>query len=309
MTRDLRISIGQHSDKGRKPVNQDFHGAMIPGQPLLGIKGIAMALADGISSSPVAREAAESAVKSFLTDYYCTSDAWSVKTSAQRVIDATNSWLHAQTRRGRLGEDKDRGYVCTLSVVVLKSTTAHLFHIGDSRIYRLTGGALEQLTEDHRVVLAPDEVYLGRALGAQAQVEIDYRAVPLQRGDVLLQVTDGVYEHVAEPAMAAAIRAHAGDLHAAARAIVGQAFDQGSTDNLTVQLLAIEDLPDGEAVEEVGQAAELPLPPLLEPRQTDRRLSHRAAASRQQPQPRLSRGRRGERRDRRAQDPVDRSAR
>jgi serine/threonine protein phosphatase PrpC len=265
---DLRISIGQHSDKGRKPVNQDFHGAMIPNQPLLGIKGIAVALADGISSSPVAREAAESAVKGFLTDYYCTSDAWSVKTSAQRVIDATNSWLHAQTRRGRPGEDRDRGYVCTLSVVVLKSTTAHLFHIGDSRIYRLSGGGLEQLTEDHRVVLAPDEVYLGRALGAQAQVEIDYRAVPLQQGDVLLQVTDGVYEHVADAVMAATIRAHAGDLDAAARAIVGQAFEQGSTDNLTVQLLAIEELPDGEAIEAVGQAAELPLPPLLEPRQT-----------------------------------------
>jgi serine/threonine protein phosphatase PrpC len=265
---DLRISIGQHSDKGRKPVNQDFHGAMIPGQPLLGIKGIAVALADGISSSPVAREAAESAVKGFLTDYYCTSDAWSVKTSAQRVIDATNSWLHAQTRRGRLGEGSDRGYVCTLSVVVLKSTVAHLFHIGDSRIYRLVGGALEQLTEDHRVVLAPDEVYLGRALGAQAQVEIDYRAVPLQRGDVLLQVTDGVYEHVADAVMAATIRAHAGDLDAAARAIVGMAFEQGSTDNLTVQLLAIDELPDGEAIEAVGRAAELPLPPLLEPRQT-----------------------------------------
>src|ERR1051326_5849436 len=123
MARDLKISIGQHSDKGRKESNQDFHGAMIPGQPLLAAKGIAVALADGISSSPVSRVAAESAVKGFLTDYYCTSDAWSVKTSAQRVIDATNSWLHSQTQQSHYRYDKDRGYVCTLSALVIKSTT------------------------------------------------------------------------------------------------------------------------------------------------------------------------------------------
>ena len=268
MARELRISLGQHSAKGRKPVNQDFHGAMVPGQPLLGIKGIAVALADGISSSPVAREAAESAVKGFLSDYYCTSEAWSVKTSAQRVIDATNSWLHAQTRRSRPGEDRDRGYVCTLSVMVVKSATAHLFHIGDSRIWRLSGGALEQLTEDHRVVISPEEVYLGRALGANAQVEIDYRAVTLQAGDVLLQATDGVHEHVGPRDMASAIAEQAGDLDAAARTIVERAYAGGSPDNLTVQILRVEELPDGEAGEVVGQAAELPLPPLLEPRQT-----------------------------------------
>src|SRR5215475_14834997 len=141
MSPELRISIGQHSERGRKPSNQDFHGAMIPRQPLLGAKGIAVALADGISTSAVGREAAESAVKGFLTDYYATSDAWSVKTSAQRVIDATNSWLYAQTRRGH-DDERDRGYVSTLSVMVLKSATAHLFHIGDSRIYRLAGHSL-----------------------------------------------------------------------------------------------------------------------------------------------------------------------
>ena len=54
-------------------------------------------LADGISTSTVSRVAAESAVKGFLTDYYCTSESWSVRTSAQRVLEATNSWLHSQT--------------------------------------------------------------------------------------------------------------------------------------------------------------------------------------------------------------------
>src|SRR5678816_2835246 len=99
MSRQLRISIGQHSDQGRKQTNQDFHGVLIPAEPLLSTKGIAIALADGISSSNVSQIASESAVKSFLTDYYCTSESWSVKTSVQRVLEATNSWLNAQTRR------------------------------------------------------------------------------------------------------------------------------------------------------------------------------------------------------------------
>src|SRR5256886_7097301 len=117
MSGELKISIGQYSDKGRKEINQDFHGALIPKEPLLSMKGIAIVLADGISSSNVSQIAAESAVKSFLTDYYCTSESWSIKTSAQRVIAATNSWLHAQTRRSRYAYDKDRGYGCTLSAM------------------------------------------------------------------------------------------------------------------------------------------------------------------------------------------------
>src|SRR3954470_7671957 len=107
MSRGLEISIGQHSDKGRKPVNQDFHGVLIPAEPLLSLKGIAIVLADGISSSNVSRIPAESAVKGFLTDYYCTSESWSVRTSAQRVLEATNSWLYSQTRRSQYSYDRD----------------------------------------------------------------------------------------------------------------------------------------------------------------------------------------------------------
>lgn len=157
MSRGLKISIGQHSDKGRKPVNQDFHGALIPTEPLLSLKGIAVVLADGISSSAVSQVASESAVKSFLTDYYCTSDSWTVKNSARRVLEATNSWLHAETRRSQYAYDRDKGYVCTFTAMVIKSTMAHIFHVGDCRIYRVAGKALEQLTEDHRIIVSSEQ--------------------------------------------------------------------------------------------------------------------------------------------------------
>ena len=268
MSRELKISVGQHSDKGRKPANQDFHGVLIPQQPLLGLKGIAVVLADGISSSNVSHIASESAVKSFLTDYYCTSESWSVKTSAQRVLAATNSWLHSQTRRSQYAhDDKDKGYVCTLSAIVLKSTTAHIFHIGDSRIYRVAGNTLEQLTEDHRVAVSSEQSYLSRALGINPSVEIDYRAIEVEKGDIFLLATDGVYEHAGNRFAAKAVHDHPQDLDEAARIIVGEALRQGSPDNLTVQIVRLDDVPDrGDAGELLGQPSELPPAPLLEPR-------------------------------------------
>jgi serine/threonine protein phosphatase PrpC/predicted Ser/Thr protein kinase len=265
MPRQLKISVGQFSDKGAKETNQDFHGVLIPDEPLLSLKGISVVLADGISTSKVSRVAAESAVKGFLTDYYCTSESWSVRTSAQRVLEATNSWLHSQTR-SQYAYDKDRGYVCTLSAIVIKSTTAHLFHIGDSRIYRLSGNALEQLTNDHRIVISSQQSYLGRALGVNPQIEIDYQMLRIEPGDVFVLATDGIYEHLSARRMAKAVNEGCADLDAAAKGIVDQAFEAGSTDNLTVQIVRVDEVPDGAAAEVFAQPHELPLPPLLEAR-------------------------------------------
>jgi serine/threonine protein phosphatase PrpC len=262
----LKVAVGQHSDRGRKAVNQDFYGFRAPAEPLLGSKGVAVALADGIGSSEVSQVAAEFAVMGFLDDYYCTSETWSVKKSVERVLDATNSWLHSRTRESLHRYDKDRGYVCTLSALVLKSTTAHVFHVGDTRVYRLQGQSLERLTEDHRVWVSPEESYLSRAIGFNAQIEIDYRSLEIERGDVFVLATDGVYEHVDGPFMAAATREARGSLDDAARAIVAEAHRRGSSDNLTVQIVAVEDVPEHGMSEVQQQLARLAPAPLLEAR-------------------------------------------
>lgn len=266
MASQLKVVIGQCSYRGHKAINQDFHGACIPGEPLLSSKGVAIAIADGISTSEVSHIASETAVRALLEDYYCTADAWSVKRSVQQVLMATNSWLHAQSRHHPHHIDRDRGYVCTLSALVIKSTTAHLFHIGDARVYQLQGQSLVQLTEDHRLWVARDKSYLSRALGAQARVEIDYLALDLQEGDTFLLTTDGVYEHIDVNLMAHAMLRHHEDLDAAAQAIVEQALQQGSDDNLTVQILRIECLPAQDVDEIHERMAHLPLPPTLQAR-------------------------------------------
>ena len=264
MSAKLQVVIGQYSDKGRKEINQDFHAALVPQEPQLGSKGVVIALADGISSSKVSQHASQTAVTGFLEDYYCTSEAWSVKLSAQRVLSATNSWLFSQTRQSQYRYDKDKGYVCTFSALILKAATAYLFHVGDTRIYRLRDQALEQLTEDHRYWLSREESYLSRALGINQQVDIDFRSLSLEQGDIFVLTTDGVHEHVSPQFIAEAARCD--DLDAASRTIIDQALAQGSDDNLTIQIVRIDGLPDRDSVATFHHLTELPFPPALDAR-------------------------------------------
>ncbi len=251
MATALEISVGQYSDRGRKAQNQDFHGLLVPERYQRSTKGIAIALADGISSSNVSQVASEAAVTGFLNDYFSTPDTWSVKQSAQRVLRATNAWLHAQTRQSQYRYDHDRGYVCTLSVMVLKSRTAHLFNVGDSRIYRVQGRRLEQLSTDHRLWLSRTESCLTRAMGMEDRLDLAYRQTSLAVGDLFVLATDGIYEHLPVTAITDLLRHHGTDLSAAAEAIGQAALAAGSTDNLTVQILRIDQLP------EANESAEL----------------------------------------------------
>ena len=243
MKKTLKVSIGQYSTAGVKQQNQDFHGVYLPEGHVLKQKGIACVIADGIGSSNVSHLAAETAVGSFLSDYYSTSDAWSTQTSAERVIRATNSWLYAQTQQSQGRFDKDRGYVCTLSALILKQQQAHVFHVGDSRIYRIRDHEIELLTHDHRVWLSSREHYLSRALGADYRIEIDYRNIELKEKDIFLLMTDGVYEFVTDQQLLDLILVDA-DLNQLAKAFVEKALEQGSDDNLSFQVIRVEQLPE-----------------------------------------------------------------
>lgn len=264
MTERLRVTVGQHSEKGRKPGNQDCLGCVLPRDSQLARKGVAVAMADGISSSEVSHIASEVAIKNFLDDYYCTSDAWSVRKSASKVLDATNSWLFSHTRSGHARYDKDKGYVCTFSALVIKAATAHIFHVGDTRIYRFNDTGLEQLTTDHRVWLSDAETYLSRALGVEPHCEFDYLTLPVQVNDIFILATDGVYEFLDQQTLINGIKAHPDNLDAAAQALVKQAYDNGSDDNLSLQVVRIDALPASQTSGFKHQVEALPVPPLLE---------------------------------------------
>ena len=264
MIQVLKISLGQYSSKGRKEINQDFYGICLPKEPLLSSKGVVAAIADGISSSGVSHIASEAAISGFLEDYYSTSEAWSVKTAAERVLSSTNSWLHSQTQQSQYQFDMDRGYVCTFSALIFKSNKAHIFHVGDTRVYKLARKSLEQLTEDHRVYASAEKSYLARALGVNRHLDVDYAVTDIEVGDIFILATDGLYEYSNFDIISAAIKAHRDDLNLAAQQIADQSYQRGSPDNLTLQIIRIEQLQDISHNEISNRLTELSFAPNLQ---------------------------------------------
>jgi len=190
---DIQVEIGQATHTGPKEQNEDSLGIRIPGDEMLATKGISAVIADGVSAASAAKEASEAAVMGFLNDYYETPEPWEVKTSGHRVLSALNRWLFSQ---GLGYHSQEKGCVCTFTALVLKSHTGHLFHIGDSRLYRLREGRLEQLSTDHSTLVGPETSYLTRALGLTFNPEVDYRSFEIKAGDLFLLTTDGIHDEI-----------------------------------------------------------------------------------------------------------------
>jgi len=264
MSNTLSLTIGQHSVAGRKEKNEDSYGILIPDDTLLNTKGVAMVIADGMSGSDAGKEASEMCVKSFLTDYFATSETQTVKTAAGQALSALNRWLYGQ---GQAIYQSHRGMVSTMSTLVLKSATAHIFHVGDSRISRSRDGELTALTKDHRIIVSKEKNYLCRAMGIDLNVDIDYRTVLAQPDDVFIFTTDGVHEHLSGAAMMDYLQALKGGddtaADAVAKAIVDAAFDNGSADNLTCQIVRINALAIEDKNDYLDKLQMLPFPPPL----------------------------------------------
>ncbi|HED39564.1 MAG TPA: bifunctional protein-serine/threonine kinase/phosphatase, partial [Chromatiales bacterium] len=263
MTTSLTINAGQYSEKGNKPQNEDSCGIMVPEEPTLTTKGVAMIIADGVSSAEGGREAAESCVRGFLNDYFSTPESWTVKSSGQRILGALNHWLYSQNQRAGATA---QNLLTTISTVVIKSTTAHLFHVGDSRIYHMSKqGDLECMTRDHQTWASNEKAFLNRAMGADTLVEIDYRNLPLETGDLFLLTTDGVHEHLSHKELTAILREMRDQPERAAKQLVRRALENGSDDNATCQVVVIEHLPLQNEEEFFQHLTDLPFPPHLEP--------------------------------------------
>ena len=258
----LRVIAGQHSEAGVKQSNDDSCGIRIPDDSLLSTKGIAAVIADGMSGSEAGREAADACVQGFLSDYFSTPDSWTVETSGEKILGALNSWLYSQ---GHQKYGSPKGLVTTLSVLVIKSTTGYVFHVGDTRIYRLRDGALEQLTRDHRVQVSGEKNYLNRAMGIDTHLDIDYQSFPVEEGDTFLLTTDGIHDFVDDSTLRHLLLENRDTPEQGVAAIIEAATGNHSNDNLSAQILVVEQLPDASEVEFYRRLTELPFPPPLEP--------------------------------------------
>lgn len=263
MVARLKVSVGQYSSRGVKADNQDAVGFYIPANlALLETKGIACAIADGLSSSNEAKQASQACVTGFMSDYFSTPDSWSVKQSGSKVLTAINTWLHGQSQQF---QQAGRGMASTFSAVVVKSTTAHIFHVGDSRIYLFRDGELEPLTTDHRIRIDVNREYLGRAFGVDYCLDIDYKSLAVQENDIFLLTTDGVHDVLPDKTLKQFLLAGGAGTQPEqfSQQICDEAFAAGSKDNLSCQILYIEQLPTQDPDEVFAQLTALPFPPDL----------------------------------------------
>ncbi len=158
------------------------------------------------------------------------------------------------------------GMGTTLALLLERGGNAVIAHVGDSRVYRLRGGVLEQLTADHSLVqelidtgfLSVDEArnsanrnVITRALGIAEEVEVDLRTESLEAGDLYLLCSDGLTDLVPDARIGELLNA-CGSPAAAARALVEEANANGGLDNISVILARATEAAGASAREEEG---------------------------------------------------------
>jgi serine/threonine protein phosphatase PrpC len=259
------IDIGFASLAGRKDNNEDFCAAMLP-EPGQEAMGSIVAIADGVSTGGMGKEAAQTTVTSLVRDYYATPETWDTTVALERIIRAQNSWLTGLNRRRHpaLG-------LTTLTAIVLRGQSYALAHVGDTRAYLLRTGELSQLTSDH-VVDHPDLRHqLLRSVGAEETLVVDYAQGELHVGDVFVLLSDGVYNALPAKRIKALICPSqpelqgfdSADSQSLSRQLVDAAIDAGSTDNATAMVVRVLGLLGAHLQDENRRALALPIPPRL----------------------------------------------
>lgn len=142
------------------------------------------------------------------------------------------------------------GMGTTCEFVLVKDTTVHVVHVGDSRTYAIRGGKIKQLTEDHSVVQEmvrrgeitadqaqthPNKNFITRALGIKPDVHLDYIETNFIYGDVLLVCTDGFSNCVTTGDMVKICHENRGE--GLTEVLVEKAKTGGGTDNITVAVI------------------------------------------------------------------------
>jgi protein phosphatase len=145
---------------------------------------------------------------------------------------------------------RKRGMGTTLVTLFAVEDGVYVAHVGDSRVYRVRDGKIEQLTEDHSLLndyikmkrLTPEEIasfphknVIVRALGMKDVVKVDTRFETPKEGDIYLLCSDGLSGPVTDPDILK-IATETSDLKAMASALIARANENGGPDNVTVVL-------------------------------------------------------------------------
>ena len=187
-----------------------------------------------------------------------------------RIIQEANARIHALAQH----DSTRSGMGTTLTALLVDGDDVVIGHVGDSRAYVLRDGELRMLTSDHSLVEElrrqgrisdeqaadhPQRSIITRALGPEAEVEVDTFSFSARPGDVFLLCSDGLTTMIKDDGIAAALEGSS-DLDDAVAALISEANEAGGRDNITAVAVRVEDAELVEAAEEdatlIGPSAE-----------------------------------------------------
>lgn len=247
-----RVSVVAKTDLGRVRENNEdkYEFYVTEDERLLATRGLVFLVCDGMGGHAAGQIASELAAKTFIDVY--------IHHPAADAVQAMTAGVHAANRFvndvGRTVPAR-RGMGTTLSGLVLLEGQAYTVQVGDSRVYRLRGGELLQLTFDHSWVeeqirlgvltheqaeTHPYKHVLTRAIGTEGVVEPDIERHDVRVGDVFLLCSDGLLNHVNDDRIGQIMRENG--LQEAAWKLVADALLGGGSDNTTVLLVRIDEL-------------------------------------------------------------------
>jgi len=194
----LQLQFGHASSAVPGKSNEDFYGIVTEHEEREArSRGVAVAIADGVSGSGGGRLASEATVRSLLHDFYGAPGHWSFPVTIDKLLRSINDWLSAENAR----DPEREGVVSTLTMMVFKGNYYYLAHVGDSRAYRRRGRELRQLTIDHTWQRGDMRHVLKRAVGLDTHLVVDCTEGELMPGDVFVMASDGVWEVLGERVM------------------------------------------------------------------------------------------------------------
>jgi serine/threonine protein phosphatase PrpC len=158
-------------------------------------------------------------------------------------------------------EHEHAGMGTTVTAVYVDEADLAVAHVGDSRAYIFRDRTLTRLTQDHSLVEElvrqgklteaqaaehPQRSIITRALGIEADVEVDTWSYPVRAGDVVLLCSDGLTSMIGEELITRVLAAEP-DLDRAAERLIAEANEAGGRDNITVVMFRLEEVGGADA--------------------------------------------------------------
>jgi len=173
---------------------------------------------------------------------------------AEQLIVEKSTRANAAIFQAAQNEPQYAGMGTTLVVALWHDNMMSVGHIGDSRLYRLREGALQQVTRDHSLLQeqidsgmitkeqarhSQNKNLVTRAVGIDPEVETEIHSYPVQAGDIYVLCSDGLNDMVTDEDIELTLSSLQANLPLAAQQLVQQACDNGGRDNVSVILVRV----------------------------------------------------------------------